>query len=294
MPPIIRPLPASRPTTGSGGADLLDAQADGVHPTPPKDPQSVPMEIDDTTDKSTAAIRLTQLFKCHACHTTFLTETGLTAHHQKYPQHAQTDHSDIKPDSVHPGTDTRPAKVTVKLMLAAHPDGPCPEPTKMYRCPLCLEYDGRKALISHLRKYHDVQRPDGFLFDPLKDMHMGRLARKHCYAQFTMEIALRTHFQRASCPVLLCNWTSHQHFGEPLLPSLDQDYAADHTEVDPVRLPWHLGLLNPQELHIWTPETASSLLCQPNHCMSRVLSFVPEAKLTWMVSSHRLQAVSSF
>ena len=216
-----------------------------MHPPPPKDLSSVPMEIDDTVDKCVAAFRSTQLFKCHACHTTFLTETGLTIHHQKYLQYAQIDRSDIKSDSIYPGIDTRPAKVIGKLILATQPDEPCPEPTKMYRCPLYHDYVGRKALISHLRKYYDIQRPDGFPFDPLKDMHMGRLACKHCHAQFTMEVALRTHFQIASCPVLLCNWTSHQHFGEPFLPTLDQDHVDDHSEVDHIRLPWHLGLLHP-------------------------------------------------
>ena len=63
-------------------------------------------------------------------------------------------------------------------------------------------------------------------------------------------------------------------------------------DADQVRLPWHLGLQRPEELHTWTPDIASSLVCQPLDPLSRVLSFEPEAKLTWyhqtvcMVSRH--------
>ena len=292
MPTMMRPLQANRPSTGSGTADKNAAPTDDALPPPQSALQSVPMEVDADTDGTGHVARSTPLFKCLACHTTFLTETGLVVHHQKHPKHVQMDRPVDQSTSVHQGSDPRPAKVTVKLMLASHPDGPCPEPAKMDRCPLCQDYVGRKALISHLRKYHDVHRPDGFPFDPVHDMHGGLLACKHCHAQFTMEVALRTHFQRASCPVLLCNWTSHQHFGAPILPPENMDPEDSTPDADQVRLPWHLGLQRPEELHTWTPDIASSLVCQPLDPLSRVLSFEPEAKLTWyhqtvcMVSRH--------
>ena len=198
--------------------------------------QSIPMEVDADTEGIGHVARSTPLFKCLACHTTFLTKTGLITHHQKHPKHAQMDRPVDQSASVHQGSDPRPAKVTMKLMLASHPDGPCPEPARMYRCPLCQDYVGRKALINHLRKYHDVHRHDGFPFDPVHDMHRGHLACKHCHTQFTVEVALRTHFQRASCPVRLCNWTSHQHFGASIMPLENMDPEDSTLDTDQVRV----------------------------------------------------------
>lgn len=73
---------------------------------------------------------------------------------------------------------------------------------------------GRKALVNHLKKSHDAVNPDGFSFDPRIDMPPGHLACKHCYTTFTMDLALKTHFQRASCPVLVSTWTRNQRFGD--------------------------------------------------------------------------------
>ena len=292
MPTMMRPLQTNRPTSGSGTAATKAAPTDATLLPPQSDTQSTPMEVDADTDGIGHVDRSTPLFKCLACHTTFLTEKGLITHHQKHPKHAQMDRPLDQSTPVPQGSEPRPAKVTVKLMLASHPDGPCPEPARMYRCPLCQDYVGRKALISHLRKYHDVQKPDGFPFDPVHDMHRGHLACKHCHTQFTMEVALRIHFQRASCPVLLCNWTSHQHFGVPILPPENMDIEESNHAPDQVRLPWHLGLRRPEELHPWTPDIACSLVCQPLDPFSRALSFAPEAKLKWyhqticMVSHH--------
>ena len=203
MPTMMRPLQANRPSTGSGTADKNAAPTDDTLPPPQSALQSVPMEVDADTDGIGHVARSTPLFKCLACHTTFLTETGLVTHHQKHPKHVQMDRPVDQSASAHQGSDTRPAKVTVKLMLASHPDGPCPEPAKMYRCPLCQDYVGRKAFISHLRKYHDVHGPDGFPFDPVHDIHRGHLACKHCHAQFTMEVALRTWHWRV---VIVGGW----------------------------------------------------------------------------------------
>ena len=49
------------------------------------------MEVDADTEGAGQIARTTPLFKCLACHTTFLTETGLITHHQKHPKHAQMD-----------------------------------------------------------------------------------------------------------------------------------------------------------------------------------------------------------
>ena len=75
---------------------------------------------------STAAPKPTPLFRCQACHTTFLTETGLIAHHGKFPQRGSDERSEVS--GVLPSTrpEHRIPRITVKHMLACRPDGPCP------------------------------------------------------------------------------------------------------------------------------------------------------------------------
>ena len=184
----------------------MDAQIEENIIADAVDPQPLPVDIDDTNAMSTAPIRSTKLCKCHACHTTFLTEIDLISHHLKFPQHATSEGLESKFDPSPPRSDSKAAKITMKHLLASQPIGPCPESAKMYQCPLCQEYVDRKALVNHLRKINDVPKSDDFPFDPIRDMHQKHLACKYYHAQFTMEIALCTHFQRASCPVLLCSW----------------------------------------------------------------------------------------
>ena len=153
----------------------------------------------------------------------------------------------------------------------------------MYTCPLCKESIGRKALASHLRKFYDIHRADGFTFEPQLDMHPGHLACKHCHASFSMEIALRTHFQRASCPILLCTWTNHQHFGKPL----DSARLQENQNMigDKIRShhTWQPGLSIPEYTPAWTPEIAQALLRTPRHAMSQPVQF--ESKLKWFHDS---------
>ena len=141
-------------------------------------------------------------------------------------------------------------------MLACRPDGPYPIPARMYTCPLCKESVGRKALVSHLRKFHAVHRPNVFPFETQIDMHPGHLACKHCHASFSMEIALRIHFQRAFCPVLLCTWTSHQHFGKPLDSSCPQERQSISDARTLTQHRWCPRLSIPENMPNWTPEAA--------------------------------------
>ena len=209
MPTMIRPW--------NTGSEALDS---GSHDRPPPNPSSPEQaELDPepcvTNPEIVASIpapKPTPLLRCHACNTTFLTEIGLIAHHAKFPQHASSDRSEASTEHQPQRPEHRTPRITVKHMLAYRPAGSSPVPARMYTCPLCKESIGRKALVSHLRKFHDVHQPDGFMFESQLDMHLGHLACKHCHAPFSMEIALRTHFQRASCPVLLCTMDESSTF----------------------------------------------------------------------------------
>lgn len=59
------------------------------------------------------------------------------------------------------------------------------------------------------------------VFRPSRDMIPGRLAYAHCHTTYTIEAALRLHYQRASYPTLLIKWVKNQHFG-PSVPSSAQ------------------------------------------------------------------------
>ena len=82
-----------------------------------------------------------------------------------------------------------------------------------YDCPLRHEIVGRKALASYLRFCHDFDRPTEMNFVPTRDVMPGRLTCAHYRATFRMELVLRNHFKRSSCPVRLCNMVRDLHFG---------------------------------------------------------------------------------
>ena len=78
MPTIIRPW----------NPDSEAVDTSGLDPSPPNPRTSVPPEQDIVPLISTIepvasnpAPKPTPLFRCQICHTTFLTETGLVAHH---------------------------------------------------------------------------------------------------------------------------------------------------------------------------------------------------------------------
>ena len=54
------------------------------------------------------------------------------------------------------------------------------------------------------------------------------------------------------------------------MPSVNMDLEESNLDTDQVRLPWHLGLQRPEELHTWTPDMACSLVCQPLDPFNRV------------------------
>ena len=145
---------------------------------------------------------------------------------------------------------------------------------------------GRKALVSHLRKSHDAVKPDGFPFDPRLDMHPGHLACKHCHATFTMDLAFKTHFQRASCPVLLCNWARDQRFGDLTMSETQPPFAPETTSMHPEPF-GNFGLRSAYSTPAWNSELAQSLLGTPMPKLITELAFAPEARLTWFHRSVR-------
>ena len=85
-----------------------------------------------------------------------------------------------------------------------------------FECPLCFERLGRKAVATHLRSVHQIDKPQSFPFRPT-DMYPGRLSCMHCKANFTMAFAIKNHFDRGTYPILLLNWVRDAHCGPPMV-----------------------------------------------------------------------------
>ena len=118
----------------------------------------------------------------------------------------------------------------------------------------------------------------------------GQLACNHCYSVFTMDLALLTHFRRASCPVLLCAWVKHQHFGAIVDcdPNAPQQVPSTPTAVR------NWSILDTKQMLLgdcdaWTPNTASALIGPCSHMFvhmpSRTPTFLSEHHIRWFVHS---------
>lgn len=111
----------------------------------------------------------------------------------------------------------------MKQMFAL-PAQECPPPAKVYECPIC-HWAGRHLPLTFVVNIGRTDRPTQFPFQVDRDMLPGQLARNHIFSMFITNFALLTHFRRASCPVLLCEWAKREYFGshiesiEPLPPA---------------------------------------------------------------------------
>ena len=190
IPPPIPALPGP-PTAASAVQTRPDPEATRA------------IEVDDNTAQPPP------LHACPHCHTRFLTATGLERHLSTHGHDVQADGQLVRAAKI-------PKLDTVPIMLNK-PCQPIDAPSKSFRCPLCLETVGRKALAGHLSKEHQVVKPPFFVFRPSRDMTPGRLACAHCHTSYTTEAALRLHYQRASCPILLIERIKDQHFGRQTL-----------------------------------------------------------------------------
>ena len=251
-----------------------------------------PMEIDQPEPAGTTAAPC-QLHTYETCHTRFLTKQGLDQHMPKCPlknRHDAVVYTDTKSSAAPCST----APKTIKDMLAL-PSIEHPAAAKTYTCPICHAQVGRKALCAHVRKEHQADRPSAFSFEPEHDQLPGELAYKHYFSIFTMDVALQTHFRRASCPVLFCRWLSNQHFGT-------QDTAIEPCHQVPSTAPslrsnpidTTCGLM-PLEASSRTVDCQlNGLLWTPDLLFFRSLchtpSFVPELHIRWFVTSVRWSA----
>ena len=204
IPPPTQALPGIRPDDHTSQTRL---ELDATHP----------MIVDETSPQPTP------LHACPHCQTRFLIATGLEKPVSTHGHELQAD-----------GQLVRAAKIpkfdTVPIMLNK-PFQHIEAPSKSFQCPHCLETVGRKALAGHLSREHKVEKQPFFIFRRSRDMTPGRLACAHCHTTYTIEAALRLHYQRASCPTLLIEWVRDQHFG-PTVPPSAQSEA--HMPDDPV------------------------------------------------------------
>ena len=137
------------------------------------------------------------LYACPHYHTRFLTATGLEKHLSTHGHEIQADGQIVRAAKI-PKLDTIPTMLNESCQ---HVDAP----SKSFQCPLGLE--------TVVKREHQVVKPPFFAFRPSRDMTPGRLACAHCHTTYTSEAALRLHYQRANCPILLIEWVKDQHFG---------------------------------------------------------------------------------
>ena len=183
--------------------------------------------------------------------------------------------------------------------------GDIPAPPKSFVCSLCHERIGRKGLAGHLRNEHQVDKPEFFSFRPSRDMMPGRLGCAHCLSCFTIEAALKLHYQRATRPALLIEWVKDQHFG-PIttvggpdmasVETLSTQFTPNHAEskldraASPsVLLYGRLGLKVPEDAPVWhsniTHDLCVSMFADPpSLTLQETPRFGPEIRLRWFAT----------
>ena len=189
-----------------------------------------------------------------------------------------------------PKLDTVPAMLTKPSQVIV-------TPSKSFKCPLCLEMIGRKALAGHLSKEHQVVKPPFFIFCPSRDMTPGRLACARCHTTYTTEAALRLHYQRASCPILLIEWVKDQHFGPTVTPPVltEAPEAPDPellystpNSISGRSVPAVSALYIPIDTPVYTSDLSWPLLTTASmstvHELFSQVSFWPELRLRWLLT----------
>ena len=201
--------PATKRAKTEGG---VDAQMQACGPIPEDRPQVA-------------------LQKCPTCQACFLSLNGLNTHQQT----AHAEPLEAPP----PAKKGRPTGADTIAHRHGSTTTEIPVPIQEHECPLYFEHLGRKAIANHLRTVHQIDKPSSFPFRPSLDMFPGRLSCMHCKASFTMAFALKNHFDRSTCPVLLMNWVRDTHYG-PKVASLPTQSLSLASVPLPIR-PWHLA-----------------------------------------------------
>ena len=226
------------------------------------------------------------LHACPHCHTRFLIATGLERHLSTHGHEVQADGQLVRAAKI-------PKLDTIPIMLNK-PCQPIEAPSKSFPCPLCLETVGRKALANHLSKEHQVVKPPFFVFRPSRNMTPGRLACAHCHTTYMSEAALRLHYQRASCPILLIEWIKDQHFG-PTVKMSDPPEAHEPSDPEHLRSTSYStsgrpvlvvsALCMPDDIPAYPSDLSWPLLTTPPMTSANVLychvPFWPELRLRW-------------
>ena len=210
------------------------------------------------------------LYKYPTCHTYFLSLNGLQTHHQ-------TAHAP-------PAVDPPPAKrgrptgddIIAHRLRATTTE--IPVPIQEHKCPLCFEHLRRKAVASHPRNVYQIDKPSPFPFRPSLDMFPGRLSCMHCKASFTMAFALKNHFDRGTCLVLLLNWVRDAHCGPKVEPDPfpSPQQALPPLPTQGIHQTWTCGLLLGIERH--------STMASRHHVhvhIDKCIQFRPESRLLW-------------
>ena len=221
MPVMLRTLPEDRPEDDRSTSRLTRTSTtqDEKQKASPSDSRQSSTSCSQTGHRGS-----TSLHKCTRCQMAFLSAIGLTQHMQE--SHDASSSAQTTTPSAQVSKKLKTSR-TIQQMLGLPPAGPIPEAPKQFECPLCLETIGRKALIGHLRREHQVVHTGAFSFVPDQDMIQGSLTCRHCYSTFTMEQALIIHFKRGSCPVLICQWAQTQHFGTTIVVESDRNNPVD-------------------------------------------------------------------
>ena len=260
------------PTPAQPGSNA----ASSTMPTRPDPPVHRAIAVEESHDSPSP------LHACPHCHTSFLTATGLERHMSTHGHEVQADDNLVRAAKI-PKLDTVPA-------MLAKPSQVIVTPSKSFKCPLCLEMIGRKALAGHLSKEHQVVKPPFFVFRPSRDMTPGRLACAHCHTTYTTEAALRLHYQRASCPILLIEWVKDQHFGPTVTPPvLTEAPEAQDPEllfsISGRSVPAVSALCFPMDTPVYTSDLSRPLLTTASmttvHKFFSQVSFWPELRLRW-------------
>lgn len=220
----------------------------------------------DAIDHASEVRPNTALHKCPTCHACFLSSNGLQTHHQTTHENPAVD-----PPPAKRGRPTSDGTISHKFRATTTE---IPVPVQEYECPLCFEHMECKAVAGHLRTIHLIDEPSSFPFRPSMDIFPGRLNCMHCKTSFTMAFALKNHFDRGTCPVLLLNWVRDAQYGPKIVvdPSPSLETVVPPLPTQGIHPTWTCGLLHYPTI---------AMRHHVHVTMDQCIQFRPESRLLW-------------
>ena len=165
MPYMMRPWHRSV----QPGDDQLPDEAPTPTPAPKKQrlSEASPMDCarETTSHADVPPDHGPFLYKCNQCQACFLSATGLQQHIAT--QYSSSNTVTAEPPMI-PKRGRPPGKDTIQSRLAQPSTTEIPILIQDFTCPLCHETIGRKAISTHLRAVHQVEKPKKFRFSPSK------------------------------------------------------------------------------------------------------------------------------